>query len=355
MRGATVFVLLKLWLPKSVSLPAMDVEVPPELEAERQLDVQRKTAALAIQQRARKNRTAQQLLANTKPLPGVLEAAFEAFDEDSSGDICVSELQNALNHLGMESDSVQAAAVMRKYDSNPDGKLDLGEFTQLVSDLRAYQAGSGAFAAGSAGPKVAKAEMQPAEAAFPADEAGASPQRADEPTGGASQLGLDKEPDAAPPPGASAATEQALAEASRALAEARAESELYRVGWQSLCALPGLSALPGLPGALASLPARLRAESRLLVPLGHQRPHRPRRADLRPLGGRGRRDGGAADAALGRHRQEDERRVHGGPARRLARRGGDRERGARGGRRGGGDGGSPQARVRGGRATVPQV
>ncbi len=50
------------------------------------------------------------------------------------------------------------------------------------------------------------------------------------------------------------------------LAEAAAEAELYRIGWQALCSLPAITALPALPSVLASLPARLRHESRLLVP-----------------------------------------------------------------------------------------
>lgn len=53
---------------------------------------------------------------------------------------------------------------------------------------------------------------------------------------------------------------------SQALADSLAEAELYRLGWQALCALPGLVTLPDLPDLLAALPARLRAEARLLVP-----------------------------------------------------------------------------------------
>ena len=46
---------------------------------------------------------------------------------------------------------------------------------------------------------------------------------------------------------------------------AQGEAELYRLGWQTLCRLPGLADLPGAAAALASLPVRLRDESADLV------------------------------------------------------------------------------------------
>ena len=44
-------------------------------------------------------------------------------------------------------------------------------------------------------------------------------------------------------------------ELKQALADSLAETELYRLGWQALCSLPGLAALPELPALLAALPA----------------------------------------------------------------------------------------------------
>ena len=68
-----------------------------------------------------------------------IAAAFHRFDIDGSGDIDVRELQPALAQLGMEADSIQAQAVLRKYDANLNGKLDLEEFGRMVQELIAFQ------------------------------------------------------------------------------------------------------------------------------------------------------------------------------------------------------------------------
>lgn len=63
----------------------------------------------------------------------------------------------------------------------------------------------------------------------------------------------------------SSSTEKSDRALEEALAEALAEVELYRLGWFSLCNMPGLATLPALVPLLNALPARLRAESRLLM------------------------------------------------------------------------------------------
>ena len=50
------------------------------------------------------------------------------------------------------------------------------------------------------------------------------------------------------------------------LAEALAEAELYRTGWQTVCSLVGTADEAEVNGALAALPARLRSEARQILP-----------------------------------------------------------------------------------------
>ena len=67
-----------------------------------------------------------------------IKATFRRFDDDNSGDIDVSELRNALKHLGINADGSQARAVMRRYDGGT-GSLKLPEFRRLVTELRQFK------------------------------------------------------------------------------------------------------------------------------------------------------------------------------------------------------------------------
>lgn len=49
------------------------------------------------------------------------------------------ELMPALIWLGFEASEEQAALLVRRYDANSSGLLDLSEFAELVSQLRAWQ------------------------------------------------------------------------------------------------------------------------------------------------------------------------------------------------------------------------
>ena len=64
------------------------------------------------------------------------DRAFRIFDADASGAIDVSELGEALNALGLQTDSEQAAAVLARYDSDESGVLEHSEFKRLVLELR---------------------------------------------------------------------------------------------------------------------------------------------------------------------------------------------------------------------------
>merc|ERR1711871_1395879 len=57
---------------------------------------------------------------------------FFAFDNDASGELEVTELRRALNQLGLQETSDYE--IMQKYDRDRSGKIDLGEFINLMSD-----------------------------------------------------------------------------------------------------------------------------------------------------------------------------------------------------------------------------
>ena len=66
---------------------------------------------------------------------------FQSYDRDASGDIDAQELQPALRDLGLiDVDSVQVAAILARYDTNRNTRLDFVEFTQLLHELREFQA-----------------------------------------------------------------------------------------------------------------------------------------------------------------------------------------------------------------------
>jgi len=65
---------------------------------------------------------------------------FQRFDRDSSGDIDVSELREALREFGINMSVGQAVAVMDKFDATRSGRLNLPEFTAMLSQLRCFQA-----------------------------------------------------------------------------------------------------------------------------------------------------------------------------------------------------------------------
>merc|ERR1711988_1163709 len=68
---------------------------------------------------------------------------FTRFDTDESGDLDVAETKQALNALGLASDTAGAAAVLAKYDADGNGRLSKPEFRLLVKELKQFQAQSG--------------------------------------------------------------------------------------------------------------------------------------------------------------------------------------------------------------------
>ena len=70
-----------------------------------------------------------------------VRSAFERFDTDRNGSIDAHELRSALHHLGVEADSEQSERVLRRYDPDRTGGIELREFARLVADLIEHQAG----------------------------------------------------------------------------------------------------------------------------------------------------------------------------------------------------------------------
>lgn len=56
-----------------------------------------------------------------------------------SGEIDAEELRAALEELGMVTTPEQAAMVLKKYDVDGGGTLDLFEFDRLIRDIRTAQ------------------------------------------------------------------------------------------------------------------------------------------------------------------------------------------------------------------------
>jgi len=71
------------------------------------------------------------------PVPAHVRTTFNHFDDNASGFLDYKELRSALRHYGFAASEYEAAAVVRRYDDSPDGKLDLPEFAALVRDLEA--------------------------------------------------------------------------------------------------------------------------------------------------------------------------------------------------------------------------
>ena len=71
-------------------------------------------------------------------VPPRVQATFNSFDKDGSGDIDFTELRLALDQLGMGGDRKAAAVLLRRYDSDGGG-LSIQEFTQLVADMQMAQ------------------------------------------------------------------------------------------------------------------------------------------------------------------------------------------------------------------------
>jgi calcium-binding protein CML len=66
-----------------------------------------------------------------------VKLTFSRFDANDSGYLEIQELRKALEHHGLDLSTAEAGRIMSVYDGNPNGKLDLSEFTQVIHDLSA--------------------------------------------------------------------------------------------------------------------------------------------------------------------------------------------------------------------------
>ena len=66
-----------------------------------------------------------------------VKQTFARFDTNDSGYLEIQELRKALEHHGLNLSTAEAGRIMSSYDDKPNGKLDLGEFAQVIHDLSA--------------------------------------------------------------------------------------------------------------------------------------------------------------------------------------------------------------------------
>ena len=118
-------------------------------------------------------------------VPKWVRDSFDLHDADKSGGIEQGELRNALRSLGYDTSTGEAVQVLRKYDPDKNGRLDLLEFYQLVQDLEKHQKRRAALeeeeeaARRAAAEKAALQRLEPPRAAAPRveDLAPGQPQR----------------------------------------------------------------------------------------------------------------------------------------------------------------------------------
>lgn len=60
---------------------------------------------------------------------------FKQIDSDKSGYIDLIELKEGLKKYGIKMSIVNTKKLLKKYDNNPDSKLDINEFVQLKRDM----------------------------------------------------------------------------------------------------------------------------------------------------------------------------------------------------------------------------
>jgi len=65
---------------------------------------------------------------------------FMKYDNDQSGDIDCSELRPALRRLGIPADTATANAILKWYDHDESGRIELHEFAVLVRDASVFAA-----------------------------------------------------------------------------------------------------------------------------------------------------------------------------------------------------------------------
>ena len=68
-------------------------------------------------------------------VPAHVKATFKAFDADKSGGLNYTELRKALKFYGIDVSQPRAAQIIKNYDDDPDGRMELEEFAELVKNV----------------------------------------------------------------------------------------------------------------------------------------------------------------------------------------------------------------------------
>ena len=92
-------------------------------------------------------------------VPKWVRESFDMHDADRSGGIEQGELRRALGSMGYDTSTGEAVQVLRKYDPDKNGRLDLVEFHQLVQDLEKHQKRRAALEAEEEAARRAAAEQ----------------------------------------------------------------------------------------------------------------------------------------------------------------------------------------------------
>ena len=105
-------------------------------------------------------------------IPRSVRATFDAFDEDRSGYLSHRELRNALAYLGFRMSDIGTSAVLAAYDEYPDGKLDLMEFSRLISDFEKGGIRADPHAAAQAAESIVPPRVRAVFSFFDVDDSG---------------------------------------------------------------------------------------------------------------------------------------------------------------------------------------
>ena len=76
--------------------------------------------------------------AGPDPYPYHISSTFKKFDKDHSGTIDVGELRAALQHMGLKTNTAEAAQLMAQYDADKSGQIDMAEWATLVEELQRF-------------------------------------------------------------------------------------------------------------------------------------------------------------------------------------------------------------------------
>jgi EF-hand domain pair len=69
-----------------------------------------------------------------KLTPAQIKAAFDALDEDKSGQISGTELTDTLTKLGVNVSASQVAQLIKMFDANNSGMMEFNEFERLIDE-----------------------------------------------------------------------------------------------------------------------------------------------------------------------------------------------------------------------------